>query len=249
MQFLKSLLLIGLLISISSSALEAQNITDSKGQKQGEWRKLDAKGKVIYEGRFKDNIPQGVFIYFYEDGKIRSKLTYSEDGKTASAVNFYPNQKKMAEGRYVETKKDGQWNYYNDLEIISSTELYQKGIAVGTWKTYYDDGKLLEECPYQNGLKEGLCKQYFSDGKIKSEVNFAKGKYEGTARYYYPNGKPMLEGQLQNDLKEGVWTAYKENGDKESEIQYNEGEVVNEIYYDKAREEELKNDVKEIPEK
>jgi antitoxin component YwqK of YwqJK toxin-antitoxin module len=93
-----------------------------------------------------------------------------------------------------------------------------------------------------------LCKQYFSDGSLKSELNFDKGKYEGPAKHYYPNGKPMLLGQWHNDLKEGIWTAFKDKGEKESEIEYSGGEVVNEIYYDKAREEELKNEVKAIPE-
>ena len=245
---LKFFLLTGLLLLLSSTLLFSQNITDAKGLKQGEWRKLDAKGKVIYEGRFKDNIPQGLFKYYYEDGKIRSELTYSVGGKSATAVNFHPNGKKMAEGLYVETKKDGHWNYYNDLETLSAEEYYQKGTPTGIWKTYYDDGKLLEECPYDKGLKKGLCKQYFSDGSIKSELNFDKGKYEGVAKHYYPNGKPMLFGQFHNDLKEGKWTAFKDNGDKESEIEYSAGEVVNEIYYDKAREAELKNEVKAIPE-
>ncbi len=242
-----SFLLIALMLIQVSSQLMAQNTTDSKGLKQGEWRKLDAKGKVIYEGRFKDNIPQGLFRYYYEDGNIRSELTYSENGKIAAAVNFHPNRQKMAEGRYVVTKKDGQWKYYNERGTISAEEFYHEGSPTGIWKTYYDDGKLLEECPYVNGLKQGLCKQYFTDGSIKSELNFNKDMYEGSAKHYYPNGKPMLFGQLHFDLKEGVWTAYKENGEKESEIEYRAGEIVHEKYYDKAREEELHNDVKEIP--
>jgi antitoxin component YwqK of YwqJK toxin-antitoxin module len=247
MHAIKYFLLVGILVTTTTVLLPAQNVTDSKGLKQGEWRKLDAKGNVIYEGQFKNNIPQGLFKYFYEDGKIRTELNYSEDGKTAKAVNFYPGGKKMAEGSYFETKKDGTWKYYNDLEILSMEEYYQKGMPVGIWKTYYDDGKLLEDCPYLNGLKQGVRKQYFSDGSIKSEVNYDKGKMEGPARYNYPNGNPMLVGQLHDDLKEGLWTAYKDNGDKENEITYTAGEPTNEIYFDRARESELKNEVKEIP--
>jgi len=248
MHVIKSFLLTCLLLVLGSTFLLSQNVTDTKGFKQGEWRKLDAMGKVIYEGRFKDNVPQGVFKYYYDDGKIRSELTYSADGKSAAAVNFHPNGKKMAVGQYTETKKDGHWKYYNDLETLSAEEFYQKGIRTGIWKTYYDDGKLLEECPYSYGFKQGLCKQYFSDGSVKSELNFDKDKYEGAAKHYYPNGKPMLTGQLHNDLKEGVWTAFKDNGEKESEIEYSAGEAINEIYYDKAREAELKNEVIAIPE-
>ena len=73
MKLLKSIVLFIFLLLLSPILLLAQNVTDSKGMKQGEWRKLDANGKVIYEGQFKDNIPQGTFRYFYEDGKIRSE--------------------------------------------------------------------------------------------------------------------------------------------------------------------------------
>ena len=40
----------------------------------------------------------------------------------------------------------------------------------------------------------------------------------------------------------------KENGEPENEIEYHLGEVVKETYFDKARENELRNEVKEIHE-
>ena len=241
-------ILSGLVLLLSSSCLLAQNLVDAKGLKQGEWSKTDSKGNLVYQGRFKDNIPQGVFKYFYEDGKVRSELTYSADGKSARAINFYASGKKMAEGVYVETKKDSLWKYYNDLEILSAEETYLKGVPHGIWKTYYDDGKLLEERPYKNGVTEGVCRQFFMDGKLKSEVYFVNGKNEGFARFYFTDGKPMVLGQFKNDMKTGLWISYKENGGKVSEIVYVDGIISKEVYYDKAREQELKNDVKEIPE-
>ena len=75
-----------------------------------------------------------------------------------------------------------------------------------------------------------------------------KGKLEGPAVFYYPNGKIMLTGKSVNDLREGTWTACKDSGEKEHETEYKAGVVINEKYYDKAREAELKNDVKAIPE-
>jgi antitoxin component YwqK of YwqJK toxin-antitoxin module len=248
MNLSKLLFLSCLVILLTSSCLLAQNLVDAKGLKQGEWRKTDSKGNLVYQGRFKDNVPQGVFKYYYEDGKVRSELTYSVDGKTANATNFYHSGKKMAEGNYFETKKDGLWKYYNDLEILSAEESYLKGLPIGLWKTYYDDGKLLEECPYKNGFKDGVCKQFFMDGRLKSEVNFINGKNDGFARFYFTDGKPMVLGQFKNDLKTGLWVTFKENGEKVSDTEYVGGIVSKEIFYDKAREQELKNDVKEIPE-
>lgn len=242
----KLLLLTGLLFSFMHES-QTQNITDLKGFKQGKWQKTN-NGRLIYEGQFIDNLPQGVFKYYYEDGKLRSQLSYSNNGKIADAINFHPNGKKMAEGKYVETKKDGQWKYYNVLETLSAEEFYEKGSPVGVWKTYYDDGKLLEECTYVNGKKQGIVKQFFGDGTLKSEVSFTDGKLEGVARFLFPGGMPMLQGRFKDDLREGLWITYNENGDKVSEINYEAGNIMQEVYYDKAREIEAKEDVKEIQE-
>jgi len=250
--FQKSILvfvfLFGFAAAIAQNAGGDINFTDSKGLKQGVWRKTDAKGVLIYEGQFKNNIPQGSFTYYYEDGKIRSQLNYSMDGKVALAVNFYPSGKKMAAGTYRETKKSGIWKYYTENEILAAEETYENGKPAGIWKKFYEDGKILEECPYANGLKEGISKQYFSDGSLKSEIHFQKGKYEGNAIFNFVDGKPMLVGQFSNDMKHGKWIAYKANGEKESETTYQLGEVIEELYYDKAREAELNQEVKAIPE-
>ena len=46
--------------------LNAQNVTDAKGLKQGYWKKLDDKtNHLVYEGLFKDDKPQGIFKYYY----------------------------------------------------------------------------------------------------------------------------------------------------------------------------------------
>lgn len=248
------LLIISIYCMMAANVLNAQtaktaaNATDSKGMKQGAWQKLGANGKMVYEGQFKDNIPQGVFNYYYEDGKLRTVLTYSLDGKKAVSVSYHPNGKKMAEGDYFETKKDGIWKYYSDLETLASEEFYQNGVAGGTWKLFYESGGILEECPYKNGAKDGRFRQFFTDGEVKSEIIFVKGKYEGKAIFYFPGGKPLMTGRFLDDLKEGLWTTYKESGDKESEIEYAAGVIIKEKYYDKAREAELKNDVTPIPE-
>ena len=53
----------------------AQNKTDEKGWKQGYWKKIDpTTKKIIYEGNFKDNLPQGLFKYYYPNDSIKSKM-------------------------------------------------------------------------------------------------------------------------------------------------------------------------------
>jgi antitoxin component YwqK of YwqJK toxin-antitoxin module len=226
----------------------SQNTTDAKGRKQGNWSKSDENGNLIYNGTFKDNIPQGTFTYYYPNGKVRSILEYSTNGKSAKAVNYHPNGKKMAEGLYVETKKDGMWKYFNDLEIISAEENYKTGVPEGVWKTYYDQGQLLEEVSYLAGKKEGKSTQYFMEGKPKAESNYHNNLLNGSIVYWSLDGKELLTGTYHNDLKDGLWTIFKPDGTKECETLYSEGTVMNETYFDKKREAELNSDVPAIPE-
>ena len=181
------------------------------------------KLRPVYEGRKKDCAVQDLNVLYVVSTRARHELYNLVFRKARKSA---PADAKL-------------------LDLFSSCE---RGTPAGIWKTYYDDGKLLEECPYQDGLKQGTCRQYFTDHSLKSEVNFVKGKLEGPAVFYYPNGKIMLTGKSVNDLREGTWTAYKDSGEKEHETEYKAGVVINEKYYDKAREAELKNDVKAIPE-
>lgn len=238
----------GLLFSATHCLGQAANATDAQGRKQGLWEKKDAEGHKIFTGTFRDGAAQGRFIYYYEDGATKAILDFGEDGKSARAVNFHPNGKKMAEGSYVATRKDGLWKYFTEDEKLASTENYDHGVPEGEWRKYYDTGKLLESCTYHKGVKEGEDKQFFSDGALKAQFSFVGGQYEGPARFNHSNGNPMLEGVFHQDFKEGLWKAFKPDGTAESEITYHKGEVVHEVYFDKQREKELNGELPAIEE-
>ncbi len=66
-----------------SSILYAQdtmNQTDSKGRKQGPWRKLE-RGVLKYEGQFRDDKPVGTFTYYYDNKSIKA-VSHFESGGT-----------------------------------------------------------------------------------------------------------------------------------------------------------------------
>ena len=55
-----------------SVSVFAQTQTDASGRKQGYWKKVDEKTKkLIYEGLFKDDKPQGKFKYYYPFDSIK----------------------------------------------------------------------------------------------------------------------------------------------------------------------------------
>ena len=54
------------------------NQVDLQGKKQGELKKYYEKsGRVLYEGRFKDDKPTGVFRFYYENGSKKALIDHN----------------------------------------------------------------------------------------------------------------------------------------------------------------------------
>jgi antitoxin component YwqK of YwqJK toxin-antitoxin module len=252
---IRSLVIAGLPIVILffSKSISAQTLNqkDKQGFKQGFWRKADSTGKIIYEGNFTDDKPRGEFKYFYEDGKVRNILHYSNTGTTAQSTSYYPQGGKMAEGTYINTKKDSTWRYFDEKGNLVSVEQYLRGLPTGTWRNFYPDGKLLEEYSFnESGLKEGQWKQYYNSGTIKLSAVYRSGKLQGETFYYYPDGSLLMQGNFKDELKVGAWLSFDETGKMVSRSNYDtNGHLIKTEYFDKQKEKELTAPETEIKEK
>lgn len=206
------------------------NLTDAAGKKQGPWKKLDADGKLKYEGQFKDNIPVGKFTYYYPSGKVKMVSVYSANGTITRAKTYDEAYGKlMAEGKYINEKKDSIWTYYTldeklDSQLIS-TESYSKGVKNGPWKTFYPNGRLFSSKTYKNDVLEGPWEEFFEDGKQKLKAMYVKGLLDGVAVYYTAEGKKMTEGKFVKGLRNGPWITYTPEGKIVVE-KYNMGQLI-----------------------
>jgi antitoxin component YwqK of YwqJK toxin-antitoxin module len=218
------------------------NQTDKQGLKQGKWNKTDASGRLIYQGEFIDDKPVGKFVYYDSTGKVKAISEFSENGTRAYATTFNRMGKKSSEGLYLNEKREGNWKFYNEEEILLSEENYENGIASGIWKNYYQNGNLLEEITYKNGKKDGPWKQYFHDGPEKLRATYRNGKLEGLATFFHPNGRVMISGPYVNNFKDGVWMHLNDKGVAEKKEVWSNGFLVVEEYYDKARERMVKEE-------
>lgn len=223
------------------SAQQETNKTDAKGFKQGLWHKKDTNGKLIYSGFFKENIPDGEFIYYDSLGKIKARTIFSDNGLKAHTC-FFEKGFKVSEGLYLNEKKHGEWKYFNQDSVIISIENYIDGSPEGKWQTFYGNGALLEETTYANGVKNGPWLQYFYDGPIKTKANYINDKLEGLATFYHPNGAIFISGPYKNNLKDGIWMHLNKEGVAEKREIWNTGFLVAEEYYDKALEKMMKEE-------
>ena len=206
------------------------NHTDSKGMKQGLWKTYYAGGSTLKsEGTYKNNKPLGMFRLYFETGPLKAEMNYREDFKTCDAVLYASLGHKMAEGKYIDRKKEGEWKYYSEeTGLLRSVENYKADVLNGPYKVYYRDTAkvpaVMEEGIYVAGKREGQVKQYYSDGKPHSTFTYKAGVACGPVVYYYPSGAKQVQGQHDEAGKRhGMWIKYDEKGVPKDKLEYRHG--------------------------
>lgn len=200
---------------------------DASGKKQGYWKKKDEKtNKLVYEGLFKDDKPQGIFKYYYPFDSVKVIMNFKQDGKIAYSTMFHPTGKKMAYGKYINEQKDSVWTYYDDKAVLISRETYSMGKKNGKEYVYFPDGVISEERNYKMDVQDGPFKLYFEKNVVKGEGAYVNGKMEGKNAYYYPNGIAAATGYYKNGKKTGPWIYRESNGKvKEKELYNKNGDL------------------------
>lgn len=214
-----------LLFLIQNIFFFAQTI-DTKGRKQGYWKKKDDKDKLIYEGEFKDDKPVGKFKYYYPNDSLRALVNFKESGKVAYAKLFHMNGKRMGEGKYVNVEtKDSIWTYYDELGVLISKDSYKMGKKQGVCAVYFPDGGVSEERSYKEDIQNGPFKQFFEPKVLRGQGAYVNGLLEGRVSYYYPNGTEVAAGYYKKGLKTGPWIYKTESGKIREKELYKDGKL------------------------
>ncbi len=207
---MKNLFVVICMLFGSLAFSQGENKTDSKGQKQGEWKKYHKNGVLRYVGNFKNDKPTGVFKYYYDTGKIQVKMTHF--GLESYTNIYYKTGELKGTGKYVNQKKDSTWTYYDLNGHKKATEFYVKGVKDKIWYVYFTNEKIAEEKEYLNDFENGFWNQYYESGKKKLTATYKNGGLEGKAVYYNNDGKRGVTGYFFHGVRNGVWIYFKEDG-------------------------------------
>ncbi|MFP4472022.1 MAG: toxin-antitoxin system YwqK family antitoxin, partial [Bacteroidales bacterium] len=148
--FMLAVVFLPMQAQISDTAI---NRTDAQGLKQGLWKKTDDQGNIIYEGRFRDDVPYGTFTYYYPDGIVKAVSQISDEGRRAFIKTYRESGQLMAEGFYLDKEKDSTWNFYHPVGFLLTREKYENGKKSGPSVSYYPEGDTSEILHYKSGLK------------------------------------------------------------------------------------------------
>ncbi|MDZ7740312.1 MAG: toxin-antitoxin system YwqK family antitoxin [Bacteroidota bacterium] len=234
-----------ILMMIISSSLYAQeflssheNMVDQEGRKQGEWVVYDERGVLKYTGQFRDGAPYGTFKYYYAGEKIKAISEFSQNGRVTHTTLFHENGFKMAEGKYVDQKRDSIWNLYSkwDKNLLVAREIYKNTLREGVWEKYFADGTVAEEVNYKNNKRNGPWKQYYPDGSIQRKGEYKDDRLHGVMTVYYPDGEVAVSGTYKNGMKEGIWMYFNAGGENTHKEEYSNGHLMHsEIYIEEEQ--------------
>jgi antitoxin component YwqK of YwqJK toxin-antitoxin module len=231
---MKQLLGILILMTAVFSYGQEYNKVDSKGRKQGEWRKAHEGFNVYqYKGQFKDDKPIGVFKYFYTNAKLKAVVDHGDGSGRAEAYFYHENGKIMSHGIYTNMKKDSIWSNYGPSGRLSSKEPYVNDSVHGKKYIYIisedpldNSQKLSEVITFDNGIREGAYIRYFVSGRIMMKGTYSNGRRHGIWEEFHKNGKRSLNARYKNGVKHGYWVVYDENQKRIREPYYCNGKIL-----------------------
>jgi antitoxin component YwqK of YwqJK toxin-antitoxin module len=194
------------------------NQVDQQGKKQGEWKKYYEKsGRVLYEGRFKDDKPTGVFRFYYETGSKKALIDHNLTSGRSLANYFHPNGQLMSGGIFRNQMKDSTWITFTESGVVSEISNYQNNELNGPFTSFYISG--LENAPgripyiksnYKNGKLDGEYTELFMDGRKKLYCFYIDGKLDGLYIEYHRNGKKSSLTRYKNGIKHGYSSGFDE---------------------------------------
>lgn len=212
------------------------NQTDAKGKKQGPWQK-NYPGTNIpqYKGQFIDDLPTGLFTYYFESGQKQAEIQHGLPNNTAAVLLYYENGQVMSDGFYKSGRKDSLWYNYAMSGELMSAENYKNDVHEGKSVYYYKEGQYLENKLqvrsvqyWTNDEPNGLFEEYFYNGKLKMTGTYKNGEKIGLWSEYYNTGQLMARINYKNDLQHGWTTSYDKFGKTQSRVMYRDGYALSE---------------------
>ena len=182
------------------------NRLDAKGRKQGLWVRQDSTRRLFYEGHFKDDMPQGRFIYTDHEGVLVSEAFYFRGGYASYNRFYYPDGKLLSEGYYLDRQKDSLWVYYREDGRRIRSVTYRNGRQDGMERLYDDEGRVMEETQWFRGLRQGPWWKREAQGYQSGTYHLNKS--QGVYQAFYPDSARYIVGNYDDGAKEGLWSFY-----------------------------------------
>lgn len=175
----------------------------------GAVEKYNTKGKLTEKNEFKNGKPVGDFVTYDQNGTLKFKATYDQNGKRNGLTTVYSASGKIYQTiMYRNDEKEGYQTYYSDGEI-SAMYPYKNGRLNGRSFQFNDNGDTAVIGEYENdkNLREI---SFFKSGKIKL-IYFPGRSYT----YYDKEGNMIWTNKYEGEKSIGTIKSINYNRDED----------------------------------
>ena len=222
-------------ITIPNSCQCTQISHFSKGKLNGNKRLWYTNGKLRFEGKYVNGLPQDTHINYNDSGDVISKIKFN-NGLPIEEINYNNDGTVKSQTPFIDGKKNGAEKGYNSKGILVYEKTYTQNRLIKTL-IYNELNQVIKEenvsethlliNKYTNNLlhseesyfinstiKDGDWKNYNTAGNLISEITYKKDK-------------EISKGNYKNNLKEGDWFLFSDNFRTKKITTYKNGEVIN----------------------
>ncbi|MCG2420510.1 hypothetical protein K8089_15925 [Aequorivita sp. F47161] len=170
---------------------------------------LQREGNSLGTERMKIN-RNGVWISYYENGKIQSKIEYLNN-RPKGRIELWNEKGILTEKSLGLGNGEIIRKYYKDGYLISEgleiwSENENKYLQDKEWTYYFPNGSISQVDIFSSGKLIGHKEQFRKNGS--QTLKEGNGFYE----IYYDNGNPDMISEHRNGSRDGVTTWYYPNG-------------------------------------
>lgn len=160
------------------------NKVDALNNKQGWWiitgkmeKTVGYKAdQIISEGPYRDNKKTGVWLEYFDNGKIKMKATYVNGDPNGYVKLYYENGNLKEEGIWRDYKWQGEYRmYYESGSIKYRFHFKRNGAREDSQYYFWENGNLMIEGTWENGQEAGKITEYYDNGSIRCIKTFYAG--------------------------------------------------------------------------
>jgi len=105
----------------------------------GKFQQFYQNGQIEVDGQYEDGEREGEWIWFFEDGTLKARCSYSDN--VGTFTSFYPNGNKLRQGRMEDLTREGVWVEWFESGNKRMEGQFVGGEQHGLWRYWADDGR------------------------------------------------------------------------------------------------------------
>lgn len=180
----------------------------SNGKKYGTWRRNGSDGKPLEIITFKNGIPMGPFIDYYDNGQIDKKGNLLGDYGTyyGDYEEFFYDGSVYRKGKYSNKgEKIGIWHYGTESGNYRLIDFDKSPASLSAFTE--DDVLIYTLSPRKGSLIAGPRVKYYETGEVRAKGNMTENSYPtGVWVFYKKNGTLKAKGRyVKGYMRQGQW--------------------------------------------